>query len=120
MLTKASDSFLCYYSLLWLSLSPSFLLLTNTSFLRCACRGDVLAMQVTDAGVAPCFRLSGGHQEVVRSFHWDSQGGALLTGGEDARLCLWRAAVPAQAPSMPSPSANAKVRPPPSRGHHRR
>ncbi|XP_064420836.1 WD repeat-containing protein 89 isoform X1 [Latimeria chalumnae] len=34
--------------------------------------------------------LQDGHSATVRSFYWDSAGGSLLTGGEDAQLLLWK------------------------------
>lgn len=67
-------------------------------------------MQVTDGGVVPRYRFAGGHSAVVRSFWWHAATGAVVTGGEDSRICVWGAAAPALAPTMPSPQRDGKVR----------
>ena len=67
-------------------------------------------MQVTDGGVVPSYRFAGGHSAVVRSFWWNAAAGAVVTGGEDSRICVWGATAPALAPAMPSPQRDGKVR----------
>ncbi|KAJ1972086.1 hypothetical protein H4R34_005529, partial [Dimargaris verticillata] len=37
-----------------------------------------------------CQVLQGGHRELVRSVAWSPSQQALISGGEDARLCLWQ------------------------------
>ena len=74
------------------------------------CSGDVVVMQVTEQGVAPRFRFAGGHQAVVRSFHWDSTSNLVITGAEDSRLCVWAPTPPAVPPVVPSPSREGPVR----------
>lgn len=44
------------------------------------------------AGILPlCAHLSGGHTDIVRAVEWraDAGWGNLISGGEDARLCVW-------------------------------
>ncbi|CAM9808325.1 unnamed protein product, partial [Choristocarpus tenellus] len=51
---------------------------------------------VTQEGLRPEAVLEGGHKEQIRAFDWqdclDGQGGggySIVTGGEDAKLCVW-------------------------------
>ncbi|XP_023421853.2 WD repeat-containing protein 89 [Cavia porcellus] len=52
--------------------------------------GRIHLMTCTPSGLTPVTSLGRGHAATVRSFCWDVQGNALLTGGEDARLVLWK------------------------------
>lgn len=52
--------------------------------------GEVVLMECGDGGLGVLRRLAGGHASTVRCFLWDEAGGSLVTGGEDARLLLWR------------------------------
>lgn len=52
--------------------------------------GRIDLMTCTPSGLTPVSSLKGGHTATVRSFCWDVQDDTLLTGGEDARLVLWK------------------------------
>lgn len=49
--------------------------------------GACLATVATD-GITPNAVLERGHKEQVRTFDWLGQ--TVVTGGEDAKMCLWR------------------------------
>ncbi|XP_057714844.1 WD repeat-containing protein 89 isoform X1 [Corythoichthys intestinalis] len=53
--------------------------------------GSVLLMECDVNGLRHLGTLRGGHAATVRCFAWDEGRGALFTGGEDARLSLWKA-----------------------------
>ena len=72
--------------------------------------GDVVVMQVTEAGIVPVQRFAGGHSSVIRSFYWNAAANMIVTGGEDSRICLWGPTPPAQPPTIPSPARDGKVR----------
>ncbi|KAL0969033.1 hypothetical protein UPYG_G00221800 [Umbra pygmaea] len=52
--------------------------------------GDIQLLECSEKGLSPLSSLQKGHSATVRCFHWDSAGDALLTGGEDAQLLLWK------------------------------
>ncbi|XP_061633770.1 WD repeat-containing protein 89 isoform X2 [Phyllopteryx taeniolatus] len=52
--------------------------------------GDVQLMECDDEGLRLLGTLRGGHASTVRCFVWDEARGALVTGGEDAQLLLWK------------------------------
>ncbi|XP_004837477.1 WD repeat-containing protein 89 [Heterocephalus glaber] len=52
--------------------------------------GRIHLMTCTSSGLTPMTTLKRGHAATVRSFCWDVQDDSLLTGGEDARLVLWK------------------------------
>ncbi|KAJ1975227.1 hypothetical protein H4R35_003237 [Dimargaris xerosporica] len=55
-----------------------------------------------------CQVLQGGHRELVRSVAWSPSQQALISGGEDARLCLWRD-TPAPVSGLASPQPLSPV-----------
>lgn len=52
--------------------------------------GDLHLMECDDRGLHLLRSLEGGHTSTVRCFLWDAAGEALVTGGEDAQLLLWK------------------------------
>nr|XP_020467180.1 WD repeat-containing protein 89 [Monopterus albus]XP_020467181.1 WD repeat-containing protein 89 [Monopterus albus] len=52
--------------------------------------GDLHLMECDDRGLHLLRSLEGGHSSTVRCFLWDAAGEALVTGGEDAQLLLWK------------------------------
>lgn len=52
--------------------------------------GDLHLMECDDGGLRLLRSLEGGHSSTVRCFLWDAAGAALVTGGEDAQLLLWK------------------------------
>ncbi|XP_066550624.1 WD repeat-containing protein 89 [Amia ocellicauda] len=68
----------------WLEEAETLLVLGGTN------RGDLHLLDCGPGGLRPLCALRGGHSATVRCFHWDPAGGALLTGGEDGQLLLWR------------------------------
>ncbi|KAM9786966.1 WD repeat-containing protein 89 [Syngnathus typhle] len=52
--------------------------------------GDVCLMECDGDGLHLLASLHGGHTATVRCFVWDEVRGMLITGGEDARLLLWK------------------------------
>eukprot|EP00064_Thunnus_orientalis_P022982 superscaffoldBa00008265_g23206 len=52
--------------------------------------GDLHLMECDDGGLRLLRSLEGGHASTVRCFLWDAAGEALVTGGEDAQLLLWK------------------------------
>lgn len=52
--------------------------------------GDLHLMECDDGGLHLLRTLKGGHASTVRCFVWDAVGEALVTGGEDAQLLLWK------------------------------
>ncbi|XP_023559566.1 WD repeat-containing protein 89 isoform X2 [Octodon degus] len=52
--------------------------------------GRIHLMTCTRSGLTPVTSLGRGHAATVRSLCWDGRDSALLTGGEDARLVLWK------------------------------
>lgn len=52
--------------------------------------GDLHLMECDDRGLRLLRSLEGGHSSTVRSFLWDALGEALITGGEDGQLLLWK------------------------------
>ncbi|XP_034531737.1 WD repeat-containing protein 89 [Notolabrus celidotus] len=52
--------------------------------------GDLHLMECDDGGLRLLRSLKGGHASTVRCFIWDAAGEALVTGGEDAQLLLWK------------------------------
>lgn len=59
------------------------LLMVTSSF-----DGGACVATVTPKGVVPGAVLEGGHTEQVRAVAW--LGSTIATGGEDAKVCLWR------------------------------
>lgn len=51
--------------------------------------GGACVATVSPGGIVPEAVLEGGHAEQVRAFDW--QGQTIVTGGEDAKVCVWRA-----------------------------
>nr|XP_015205542.1 PREDICTED: WD repeat-containing protein 89 [Lepisosteus oculatus]XP_015205543.1 PREDICTED: WD repeat-containing protein 89 [Lepisosteus oculatus]XP_015205544.1 PREDICTED: WD repeat-containing protein 89 [Lepisosteus oculatus]XP_015205545.1 PREDICTED: WD repeat-containing protein 89 [Lepisosteus oculatus] len=68
----------------WLEAEEKLLVLGGTH------RGDLYLLDCGPGGLKQVCALRGGHSATVRCFHWDPEGGALLTGGEDAQLLLWK------------------------------
>ncbi|XP_028994171.1 WD repeat-containing protein 89 [Betta splendens] len=52
--------------------------------------GALHLMECDSRGLRLLRSLEGGHSSTVRCFAWDSLGEALITGGEDAQLLLWK------------------------------
>lgn len=52
--------------------------------------GDLHLMGCDGGGLHLLSSLQGGHTSTVRWFLWDHDGQALITGGEDAQLLLWK------------------------------
>ncbi|XP_039992263.1 WD repeat-containing protein 89 [Xiphias gladius] len=52
--------------------------------------GDLHLMECDHGGLRLLRSLEGGHASTVRCFLWDAAGEALVTGGEDAQLLLWK------------------------------
>uniref|UniRef100_A0A3Q1F7J7 WD repeat-containing protein 89 n=2 Tax=Acanthochromis polyacanthus TaxID=80966 RepID=A0A3Q1F7J7_9TELE len=52
--------------------------------------GELHLMSCDGDGLRLLRSLEGGHKSTVRCFLWDAQGEALVTGGEDAQLLLWK------------------------------
>ncbi|XP_062296639.1 WD repeat-containing protein 89 isoform X1 [Scomber scombrus] len=52
--------------------------------------GDLHLMECDGNGLRLMRSLEGGHGSTVRCFLWDAAGEALVTGGEDAQLLLWK------------------------------
>ncbi|XP_077421687.1 WD repeat-containing protein 89 [Vanacampus margaritifer] len=52
--------------------------------------GDVQLMECDHRGLRLLADLRGGHTATVRCLAWDEARGTLVTGGEDARLSLWK------------------------------
>lgn len=50
--------------------------------------GGACLATVSPGGITPEAVLAGGHSEQVRAFDW--LGKTIATGGEDAKVCLWR------------------------------
>jgi len=71
--------------------------------------GNLTVAEVTDSAVAPTAHLrsgGGGHSAVVRAALW--RGPSLVTGGEDARVCLWSSDPSVQPNSSPGKTAHNK------------
>lgn len=47
-----------------------------------------MCVVVTFSGITPDAVLEAGHTEQIRTFQWMGQ--AMVTGGEDAKICSWR------------------------------
>ncbi|XP_013882919.1 WD repeat-containing protein 89 [Austrofundulus limnaeus] len=54
--------------------------------------GDLHLMGCDSGGLRLLSSLQGGHTSTVRCFLWDAEGHALITGGEEAQLLLWKPA----------------------------
>ncbi|XP_034015523.1 WD repeat-containing protein 89-like [Thalassophryne amazonica] len=52
--------------------------------------GDLHLMECDSSGLRLLSSLEGGHSSTVRCFLWDEVREALVTGGEDAQLLLWK------------------------------
>ncbi|XP_076605140.1 WD repeat-containing protein 89 [Chaetodon auriga] len=52
--------------------------------------GNLHLMECDGGGLRPLRSLEGGHTSTVRCFLWDAVEEALVTGGEDAQLLLWK------------------------------
>nr|XP_046269717.1 WD repeat-containing protein 89 [Scatophagus argus]XP_046269718.1 WD repeat-containing protein 89 [Scatophagus argus]XP_046269719.1 WD repeat-containing protein 89 [Scatophagus argus]XP_046269720.1 WD repeat-containing protein 89 [Scatophagus argus] len=52
--------------------------------------GDLHLMECDDKGLRLLRSLEGGHTSTVRCFLWDAAEEALVTGGEDSQLLLWK------------------------------
>ncbi|XP_071777284.2 WD repeat-containing protein 89 [Centroberyx gerrardi] len=52
--------------------------------------GELHLMECDEEGLRLLRTLQGGHASTVRCFLWDGAGEALVTGGEDAQLLLWK------------------------------
>ncbi|CAJ1074530.1 WD repeat-containing protein 89 [Xyrichtys novacula] len=86
--------------------------------------GDLHLMECDDRGLRLLRSLKGGHASTVRCFIWDAAGEALVTGGEDAQLLLWKPGgeelTPGKKESMKSKSAlKLKSRPHKKHGYQR-
>ncbi|KAJ7990962.1 hypothetical protein DPEC_G00292310 [Dallia pectoralis] len=68
----------------WLEETGHLLVLGGTN------RGDIHLLECSEKGLCLLSSPQQGHSAVVRCFIWDSAGEALLTGGEDAQLLLWK------------------------------
>uniref|UniRef100_A0A3Q2ZG83 WD repeat-containing protein 89 n=1 Tax=Kryptolebias marmoratus TaxID=37003 RepID=A0A3Q2ZG83_KRYMA len=68
----------------WLEESQTLLVVGGGS------SGDVHLMACEGGGLRLLISLEGGHTSTVRCFLWDAAGEALITGGEDAQLLLWK------------------------------
>ncbi|CAG8443118.1 17870_t:CDS:2 [Acaulospora morrowiae] len=63
---------------------------TNRLFLFTGSQTGVLGvLHVAVNELQLCQTLSGGHSEIIRSVFWNPKTNIFLTGGEDAKLCLW-------------------------------
>lgn len=65
--------------------------------------GDCFLLRLLPERVEPVAAVSGAHRACVRCAVWDSS--ALVTGGEDGRLCLWQPE--GGAPARESPATRA-------------
>ncbi|RUP52008.1 LOW QUALITY PROTEIN: hypothetical protein BC936DRAFT_143594, partial [Jimgerdemannia flammicorona] len=86
--------------------------------LHASISGDINFLHVNMNQLQLCQVLRGGHTEVVRSVHWDTKTNMLLSGAEDAKLCLWTGThidKPVVVPT-PKPVAPIKVSPRAERG----
>lgn len=52
--------------------------------------GELHLMECNDGGLRLLRSLEGGHTSMVRCFLWDAAEEALVTGGEDSQLLLWK------------------------------
>ncbi|XP_068607801.1 WD repeat-containing protein 89 [Brachionichthys hirsutus] len=52
--------------------------------------GELRLMECDGGGLGLLSNLGGGHTSTVRCFLWDAAGEALITGGEDSQLLLWK------------------------------
>ncbi|XP_056152401.1 WD repeat-containing protein 89 [Lampris incognitus] len=52
--------------------------------------GELHLMECDEKGLHLLSSLQGGHTSMVRCFLWDAVAAALITGGEDAQLLLWK------------------------------
>lgn len=52
--------------------------------------GELHLMECNDGGLRLLWSLEGGHTSMVRCFLWDAAEEALVTGGEDSQLLLWK------------------------------
>lgn len=52
--------------------------------------GELHLMECNDGGLRLLQSLEGGHASTVRCFLWDAAEEALVTGGEDSQLLLWK------------------------------
>lgn len=52
--------------------------------------GELHMMECNDGGLRLLHSLEGGHASTVRCFLWDAAEEALVTGGEDSQLLLWK------------------------------
>lgn len=52
--------------------------------------GNLYLMNCQADGLHYWCDLQGGHSSTLRSFYWNEEDQSLLTGGEDARLLLWK------------------------------
>ncbi|KAJ7345268.1 hypothetical protein JRQ81_001218 [Phrynocephalus forsythii] len=52
--------------------------------------GSICLMDCSTEGLTPVGALHGGHSATIRSFYWNMEDSSFLTGGEDARLLLWK------------------------------
>ncbi|KAL4656342.1 serine/threonine-protein phosphatase 2A 56 kDa regulatory subunit epsilon isoform isoform X1 [Arapaima gigas] len=68
----------------WLEAEEKLLVMGGTS------GGELHLLSCTDQGLQLLKSLPGGHSATVRCFLWDSVGGVLITGGEDAQLLQWK------------------------------
>ncbi|KAM6961276.1 WD repeat-containing protein 89 [Aplochiton taeniatus] len=68
----------------WLEESQRLLVVAGKS------NGDLHLLECDVNGLRLLKSLHGGHSSMVRCFLWDPAGGAMLTGGEDAQLLLWK------------------------------
>ncbi|KAL1921382.1 uncharacterized protein VTP21DRAFT_11098 [Calcarisporiella thermophila] len=68
-------------------------------------QGDINMLHVNVGELQLCQVLAGGHSEVVRSIHWSPSSNFLISGAEDAKLCLWTTSPPLPSTtSIPSTS----------------
>lgn len=86
--------------------------------------GELHLMECDEGGLCLLRSLKGGHISTVRCFLWDAMEEALVTGGEDAQLLLWKPGgeelTTAKRESMKSESAwRLKSRPHKKHGYQR-
>ncbi|KAJ8290333.1 hypothetical protein GJAV_G00011520 [Gymnothorax javanicus] len=68
----------------WLEQAERLLVIGGTM------KGELHLFSCGDQGLQLLKSLQGGHSATVRCFQWESAGGALFTGGEDAQLVQWK------------------------------
>eukprot|EP00047_Mylnosiga_fluctuans_P019472 m.82827 g.82827 ORF g.82827 m.82827 type:complete len:369 (-) comp8139_c0_seq2:586-1692(-) len=72
--------------------------------------GTAVIFHVNKSSLSPAAVLQGGHASMLRSVVWHPDTHSIVTGGEDAMLCLWSSAVPA--PAAASSAAELRMHSP--------